>query len=70
MDLTQDDMLALWNMKNLKKHLIDLPSIGGNANLSGNQVHIMYRSGGGMESIGVNFFTLKKILEEALPSFN
>ncbi|QOD81422.1 hypothetical protein [Chromobacterium haemolyticum] len=69
LSMSEEDILSLWNMPVLKKQQVDLPSIEGNALLSGNRLSIMFGRPDGKESIGVDFYVLKPILEKALETF-
>ncbi|MBA4709564.1 hypothetical protein [Aquitalea aquatica] len=70
LSMTEDDMLAIFNMKTLKKNKVELPSIGGNAVLNGNDVMIVYSSDlarTNQGTIGVSFYDLLECLEDAHP---
>ncbi|MCL5796278.1 MAG: hypothetical protein M1579_02105 [Gammaproteobacteria bacterium] len=67
LNISEDDALSVYNMKNFGKASINLPSIGGNASISGNDVTIMYKNGASLlGSIYVPLDRLQKIIDEAL----
>lgn len=68
--MTQDDILAILNMRVLRKHKIDLPSIQGSATLSGDELAIAYGHAHGTGKIDAEFSVLRQTLESAFQSFN
>lgn len=68
--MTQDDILAVLNMRALRKHKIDLPSIRGSATLSGDDLAIAYGHAHGTGKIDAEFSVLQPILEKAFQSFD
>lgn len=71
LDISLEDALKIYNIKNLRKSLIDLPSIDGNASIMGNDVTIMYENGGnGHESINVPLTQIQMIIDVAMQRNN
>lgn len=70
LDMTQDDILAILNMRAFGKRAVELPSIQGSASLSGRDLLIHYSHPHGTGTIGVDFTVLQPILEKAFQSFD
>jgi hypothetical protein len=67
LDFSVEDASNLYNMQTLHKVHLELPSIGGNAAISNDDVIIMYKNGNnGHGSIGVTLPTLQKIIDAAM----